>query len=124
MPKKTSDLEDTLIVNALNRMDGKLDKLDDRMDGMTIVLTKQQGSLDEHVRRTNLLEEKLEADKETLRKSISEGLAREAADAVRAERNRILVLALKIGGVVAGLGGGGFGLRQLLPAIAKLWSGE
>ena len=120
MPKKTPGLEDTLIVNALNRIDGKLDKLDDRLDGQGNILAKQQVSLDEHVKRTNLLEAKLEEDK----KLIKEGLAREALDAVRAERNRILVLGLKIGGAVAGLGGTGFGLKTLLPAIAKLWSGE
>lgn len=117
MPKKSPDLQDQLIVNALTRIDGKLDKLDDRMDNQGNILSKQQVSLDEHVKRTNLLEQKLEEDK----KLIKEGLAREALDAVRAERNRILVLGLKIAGVVAGLGGGGFGLKQLFNVVMKVW---
>lgn len=120
MPKKSAGLEDTLIVNALSRIDGKLDKLDDRLDDQGNILVKQQAILDEHVRRTNLLEEKIEENKKATR----EGLAREAADAVRLERNRLIVLGLKIGGLVAGLGGGGLGLSKLLPALAKLWGGE
>jgi len=128
MPKDSVGLEDMLIVNTLARIDGKLDKLDDRMDGMQATLAVQQQILDEHVRRTGLLEEKIEADTSNIRsefkEGLKEGLAREAAEAVRAERNKLLVLGLKIGGVVAGLGGGGLGLKTLLPALAKLFGGD
>jgi len=45
--------------NSLNRLSDKIDKLDVRLDSMDVTLGKQQVSLDEHVKRTNLLEEKV-----------------------------------------------------------------
>ena len=40
----------------LDKLEGKLDKLDDRIDGISVTLAKQQVSLDEHIRRTDVLE--------------------------------------------------------------------
>ena len=42
----------------------KLDKIMDTLHRMDITLAKQQVSLDEHIRRTNLLEEYVAEDKE------------------------------------------------------------
>jgi len=39
-------------------LDNKLEKLDDRLDDAVVLLGKQQVILDEHVKRTNALEEK------------------------------------------------------------------
>lgn len=120
MPKDSAGLEEMLIVNTLSRMDGKLDKLDDRMDGMAGTLIKQQASLDEHVKRSNLLEEKIELET----KKITEALPREVEAQIKLARNKFLINALKVGGVVAGLGGGGFGIKQLITAVLKFWGGE
>lgn len=38
---------------------GNLEKLDSRIDNIDITIAKQQVTLDEHVRRTNLLEKKV-----------------------------------------------------------------
>ena len=37
----------------------KIDKLDDRLDSIDKTLVKQAASLDEHIRRTNLLEDEM-----------------------------------------------------------------
>ena len=116
MPKKT-DLEDTLIVNALVRIDGKLDKLDDRMDGMSITLVQHKDSLVEHIKRSDLLEKKIELET----KSIKEDLPKEVENQIRLQRNKFIINALKVLGVVAGLGGGGWGGKQLISAILKFW---
>jgi hypothetical protein len=129
---------DQKLERATDRIDAKLDKLDDRIDSLsqsfvrhqtlleahienerseevkvsdrlgTIheTLLKQQDILDEHVRRTNLLEGRIEADK-----------------AVSEERIKNLKTGAKILGIVLGLGGGGFGLTELISAIAKAWGG-
>lgn len=121
MPKEAATaLSDMLVVDALNRMDTKLDKLDDRMDGMASTLVKQQASLDEHIKRSDLLEKKI--DLET--RAIKEDLPKEVENQIRLQRNKFLISAAKILGVIAGLGGGGFGLKELFTVISKLWGGE
>lgn len=41
----------------LNRIIDKLDKLDERLDAVDTTLVRNTASLEEHVRRTNLLEQ-------------------------------------------------------------------
>ena len=43
-----------------NRILDKLDKLDDRLNSIDKTLVKQEENLAEHMRRTNILEKKLE----------------------------------------------------------------
>lgn len=43
-----------------NKTDQKLDKIIDRMNNIDVTLGKQSVILEEHVKRTNLLEKKLE----------------------------------------------------------------
>lgn len=43
-----------------NRVLDKLDKLDTRIDNIDITLAKQHLSLEEHIKRSNMLEAKLE----------------------------------------------------------------
>jgi predicted oxidoreductase len=117
MPKDSAGLEEMLIVNTLTRIDGKLDKLDDRMDGMSTTLVKQQDILDEHVKRSNLLEQKI--DLET--KKIVEALPKEVEAQIKLQRTKFIINALKVGGVIAGLGGGGWGGKQLITALLKFW---
>lgn len=45
-----------LVLNLLEKIDVKLDKLDVRVDHIDITLAKQEISLDDHIRRTELLE--------------------------------------------------------------------
>ena len=118
MPKDTAPgLDDLLVVNALTRIDGKLDKLDDRLDEQSKILVTQQGILDEHVRRTDLLEQKLESDI----KAAKDQLPKEIGDHLKAERLALAKTGLKIFGVLAALGSGGFGLKELISAILKFW---
>jgi predicted nucleic acid-binding Zn-ribbon protein len=44
------------LFEIVQKIDGKLDRLDGRLDSVDVTLAKQQVTLDEHVRRTNLLE--------------------------------------------------------------------
>jgi uncharacterized coiled-coil protein SlyX len=41
----------------LQRIEDKVDKIDDTLCTIAVTIAKQQTSLDEHIRRTNLLEE-------------------------------------------------------------------
>lgn len=119
---KDTGLEDMLIVNTLNRIDGKLDKLDDRMDSMNGTLTKQQGSLDEHIKRSNLLEMKIDLETKAIRDRLPEDIQKELAvvkAAASEARNKALMFGLKIAGALAGLGGGGWGIKQIVVAVAK-----
>ena len=123
MPKKSS-LEEMLVIETLSRMDSKLDKLDDRMDGMSSTLVKQQSSLDEHIRRTNLLEIKIDQETRVLRDVIPEAVQKElAADKVKTweARKKIALMVVKVAGAVAGLGGGGFGLTKAFEFLHKVW---
>ena len=44
----------------LDRLEGKIDKLVDDMSSLKSTAAAQKVSLDEHIRRTNILEEKME----------------------------------------------------------------
>ena len=117
MPK-SQDLAEVLIVDALNRMDGKLDKLDDRLDNVGQTLVRQQASLDEHIKRTNLLETKIEADASALKVK----LEKDVENLLASKRQKSLMLGLKILGGVAATGGGGVLIKNLVAAILKIWS--
>lgn len=108
MPKPDS-LGDLLIVETLNRMDDKLDRLDGRLDSMDTTLVKQQAILDEHVRRTNLLEGKISADTAAIRESLPKNIE----DQIRLARNKFLISVLKVLGVVAGTGAGGVAIKEI-----------
>ncbi len=47
--------------DGINRLEGKLDKLDERLDGVEKILVLQEANLKEHMRRSDLLEEMLSA---------------------------------------------------------------
>ena len=76
----------------MNNVNSKLDKLDGRMDNVDVTLVKQQSILDEHVRRTNVLEAKVEP--------------------LQTMNLQVKTL-LKIGAVIMATGAGGLGLKQL-----------
>lgn len=82
----------------------KLEKMDNRLDNVDVTMVKQQVVLDEHVRRTNLLEEKTEAAKKELEEKI-EPLKNQSSQ---------IKLFLKIGAALLGAGGAGFGVKELL----------
>lgn len=46
--------------SILNIILTKINKLDERMDESNIILAKQEVSLSEHIKRTNILEDKIE----------------------------------------------------------------
>lgn len=54
--------QSTFFTNAeiVNRIVGKLDKLDDRLDSVDKTLVKQELNLQEHMRRSDLLEEQMQ----------------------------------------------------------------
>jgi tetrahydromethanopterin S-methyltransferase subunit G len=45
----------------------KLDRLDDRIDRVDVILTKQAGDIEHHIRRTDALEERVEQVADELR---------------------------------------------------------
>lgn len=45
---------------TLKRIEIKVDKLDARLDSMTVIQTRQEMNLKEHMKRSDLLEKKLE----------------------------------------------------------------
>jgi hypothetical protein len=45
--------------DKFDRLESKIDKLDERLDVITVVLERNTGSLETHIKRTNLLEERL-----------------------------------------------------------------
>lgn len=124
MPSKDSGLEDLLIVNTMSRIDAKLDKLDDRMDTMNATLLSQHASLEEHMKRSNLLEAKIDLETKLIREKLPENIQKELAAidaAIRAQRTKQLTFGLKVAGAIAGLGGGGWGLKQVVQALAKVF---
>ena len=103
----------------LSNMDGKLDRIDSRVDVIEVTLGKQYVSIDEHVKRTNLLEERMHAETTELKSKIdSETRAiKENVEPLKFHRMQ-LKLALKIIATVLGAGaaggGAGLGLHKLL----------
>jgi ribosome-associated translation inhibitor RaiA len=79
----------------------KLEKMDDRLDNVDVTVARQQTILEEHVKRTNLLEEKLDKDVEPL----------------KAQASQVRLL-LKIAGLILGGGaavsGAGWGIKELI----------
>ena len=47
-----------LILTKLDKLDTKMDKLDDRLDSSEKIAVKQEANLDEHMRRSDLLEKR------------------------------------------------------------------
>lgn len=117
MPKQ--DLGELLIVEALGRIDDKLEKLDSRLDDQGKVLVGQAASLDEHVRRTNMLEDRMEQ----VAKQAKDELPRNIQEEMRISRNRWLLLALKLGATLVALGGGGFGIHHGVMKLIEIWGG-
>ena len=113
MPKDS--LGEILVVETLNKIDSKLDKLDDRLDEQGKTLVKQQAILDEHVKRTNLLEDKIASDV----KQVKEALPDAVQAQIKLARNKFLIQALKIAGIVVGTGAGGMGLKEVIGWILK-----
>ena len=48
-----------IIIKALERLETKVDKIDERVDSVDKTLVKQEVSLAEHIRRTHLLEQQM-----------------------------------------------------------------
>jgi hypothetical protein len=118
MPKSSkAGLADNLVVTTLSRIDEKLDKVDSRLDEHSTIMVRQQAILEEHMRRSDLLEKKI--DKETA--TIKDEMPKVVDDQIRLARNKFLINALKAAGVLAGLGGAGVGAKQLIEATLKLW---
>jgi len=64
------------INNALHRIEYKVDKLDTRLDSVDVTLARQEVHLEEHIRRTRLLEgrqEKFEANMATIGEYVAQG---------------------------------------------------
>lgn len=118
MPKDSVELGQLLVVETLNRLDGKLDKLDDRLDKVDNTMIRQQSILDEHVRRTNLLETKMEADAKALKIELPAVIQ----EHIKTERNKLVLKVLKITGALAATGTGGVALKTAISFVLKIWS--
>lgn len=117
MPKNDLELGDLLIVDTLSRIDGKLDRLDSRIDGVDRLMTKQQQVLVEHVRRTDLLEKKLDQDVALVKEFIPKAIEEE----IRVTRNRYLLNIAKGAAALAGTGLGVAAVKAALVWILENW---
>lgn len=136
--KKNDDFADlkSHIDSRFGELNEKFTSLDVRMADANVTLKNQQYILDEHVRRTNLLEEKLERTEEALEEKLDrteETLERRIEDRVKAVESslapikrqgaiiEVVFKIVKVGGKilipVAGVLGLGAGLVELLKVI-------
>lgn len=86
----------------------KIDNVEDRFGKVEITLVKQQSILDEHVRRTNILEDKVDSEKKILQDSL---------EPIKAQGAQMSIL-IKILAGILGAGGAGFGIKEILSLIS------
>lgn len=75
----------------LDRIEAKVDKLDDRLDLVDITLVKQEANLKEHMRRTHLLEGKVEHIETEIQKEL---------EPVKKHVNQVKIVAKIIGIII------------------------
>lgn len=125
MPDKDS-LGELMVAEALSRIDIKLERIDERLDDQGKIMVHQQAILDEHVRRSDLLEQKIEMDvaatKAELPRAIDERLKAKAEELTEKRKKQVIFI-LKLGGGIAGLSTGGFGFMHLLKWLSSLVGG-
>lgn len=99
------------ISGRLDKVDVSFGKMDDRLDKIDTVSSSNTAILEEHMRRTDLLEKRIEQ----ARRELDDKLA-----PVQAHVNQMKVF-LKIAGLVVGgttaLGGAGMGVKKLIEII-------
>jgi Skp family chaperone for outer membrane proteins len=98
------------IDTRLEKIDARLEKGDDRLDSIDKTGSANAAVLAEHVKRSNLLEEKMESD----RKSVSTELA-----PIKTHVTQVKFVMKILGALAAagGLGGAGIGIKELLKAL-------
>jgi superfamily II DNA or RNA helicase len=99
-------------------VNGQLEKIDNRLDRLDIVSEKQQLILDEHVRRTNLLEAKVENDRKEIEKKIDERSA--ITEELKRDSEKVKLVMKIIGSVIgsgAAVGGASLGVTKLIALI-------
>lgn len=87
-----------------------LERMDTRLDSVDVTIGKQQTVLEEHVKRTNALEDKI---------IIHQKETDEKIEPLKAQHVQVKLL-MKIGVAIiaaGGLGGAGFGIKQLIAVI-------
>lgn len=113
------------IKQDLRSLDEKQDRLNERQAEQNSTLVAQHRSLDEHVKRTNLLEEKLERVENRLEDKIEdvEGFVTESLEPIKKQVAtvnivfKVLKIAAKIAIPVLGLFGLGAGVLELIKAF-------
>ena len=90
------------------KVNNRIENLDDRFDGFEKTFVKQQAILDEHVRRTNLLEERSNEDRKSLEQTLSP----------IKEKTAEFSLLLRIILALLGATGTGFGIKEILSLIS------
>lgn len=59
--------KDDHVLKYLEKIDNKIDRLDNRLDGVEKIQVKQEANLGEHMRRTDLAEESIQLLREDLK---------------------------------------------------------
>lgn len=114
---------------AIEKLDSKVEKIDSRVDNLDVTVGKQavtlqnqHRSLEEHIKRTNLLENRLEAEVSKVVKKIEHNEAElsKKIGPLKTTDTKIKMF-MKIAGVILGsgaaAGGVGVGLSKLIAAI-------
>lgn len=116
------DLFKEHIDKQLSSVDSKLDRIDSRVDVIEVTLGKQHSSLEEHIRRTNLLEQKIHNETTDLGKRIdaeSKAVV-ESLEPIKMQSKQVKMI-LKIIATILGAGaaggGAGLGIHKLVEII-------
>jgi len=99
------------------RIETQLDAINEHLFGIKQILGAQQSSIDEHIRRTNLLEEKIEGETKQIKSELKPILDQGQQFQGFLKFGKA---ALKVGGLIAALSAGGFGIKELVGFIFKL----
>lgn len=113
------DLIKEHIEQHMSTITAKMEKFDERLDKIDVLGVKNSAILDEHVRRTDLLEKKLDVDKNKLEGDIKsfEKKYDDDMSPLKAQQNQFkVVMKVMIGIIVAAgaAGGGAVGLKKIL----------
>jgi hypothetical protein len=79
-------------MEKLDKVTGMLEKLDERMDSMSITLVRNTDSLEHHIARTNLLEEYVKTEIDPIKKHV---------DMVRHGAQGVIWVAVALAGIAA-----------------------
>src|SRR5574343_284149 len=99
-----------------DRLEHQLNVVNEHLFGIKEILGRQQSSIDEHIRRTNLLEEKIEGETSKIKSELKPILDQNQQFQGLWKFSKV---ALRMGGLLEAISAGGFGIKELVGFIFK-----